>query len=65
MGDCWSGFGWMGAGMLFNVLLGLGLLVLVVVGVMVAVTWLVRAGGELRQDRSGNEPVMRPRPGWR
>ena len=64
MGDCWSGFGWMGAGMLFNVLLGLGLLVLVVVGVMVAVTWLVRAGGELRQDRSGNEH-MRPRPDWR
>ncbi|MGH7396710.1 MAG: SHOCT domain-containing protein [Candidatus Rokuibacteriota bacterium] len=41
--------------MLFNVLLGLGLLALVVVGVIFAVRW--KAGGEARQDRSRNDAL--------
>ena len=55
MEGCWSGFGWMGVGMLFNFLLGLGLLALVVVGVIFAVRWLAPAsdgspGGRSRDD---------------
>ena len=57
MGDCWGGFGWMGAGMLFNILLGLGLLALVVVGVIFAVRWLAKAGSASRQDHSRNDAL--------
>jgi putative membrane protein len=40
MESCGAGFGWMGVGMLFNFLLGAGLLALVVVGVIFAARWL-------------------------
>ncbi len=57
MGSCWGGFGWMGAAMLFNFLLGLGLLALVVVGVIFAVRWLARASGESPGDRSRDDAL--------
>ncbi len=57
MGSCWGGFGWMGAAMLFNFLLGLGLLALVVAGVIFTVRWLARASGELPPDRSKNDAL--------
>ena len=57
MGSCWSGFGWMGATMLFNSLVGLGLLVLVVAGVIFAVRWLARASGESPPNRSRNDAL--------
>lgn len=57
MEGCWGGFGWMGAAMLFNFLLGLGLLALVVVGVVFAVRWLARASGESPRDRSRGDAL--------
>ncbi|MGH7416585.1 MAG: SHOCT domain-containing protein [Candidatus Rokuibacteriota bacterium] len=43
--------------MLFNFLLGLGLLTLVVVGVIFAVRWLARAWGEPPRDRSRDDAL--------
>jgi putative membrane protein len=40
----------MGAAMLFNFLLGLGLLALVVVGVVFGVRWLAKVSGEPPQE---------------
>lgn len=57
MGSYWGGSGCMGAAMLFNVLLGLGLLTLVVVGVIFAVRWLARAGSEAPRDRSRDDAL--------
>ena len=53
MGSCWGGSGWMGAAMLLNALLGVGLLALVVSSVIFAVRWLAGAWGESPRDRSG------------
>lgn len=57
MGSCWGGFGSMGAGMLFNFLLGLVLLALVIVGVVFAVRWLARASGESPRDRARDDAL--------
>lgn len=57
MGSCWGGTGWMGAAMLFNFLLGLGLLALVVVGVIFAIRWLARVSGESPQSRSKDDAL--------
>ena len=57
MEGCWGGFGWMGATVLFNVLLGLGLLALVVIGVIFAVKWLARVSGESPGDRSRDDAL--------
>ncbi len=57
MGSCGAGFGWMGVGMLFNFLLGLGLLALVVVGVIFAVRWLVPASGESPRGHSRDDAL--------
>jgi len=57
MGSCWGGFGWMGAAMLFNFVLGLGLLALAVVGVIFAVRWLAGAWGDSPRDRSGDDAL--------
>ncbi|MEX2222886.1 MAG: SHOCT domain-containing protein [Candidatus Rokuibacteriota bacterium] len=57
MNGCWGGFGWMGLGMLVNILLGLGLLALVVVGVVFAVRWLTGARGESPGGRSKDDAI--------
>lgn len=57
MEGCWSGFGWMGAAMLFNSLVGLGLLALVVAGVIFAVRWLARASGESPRGRASDDAL--------
>ena len=57
MGSCRSGFGWMGAGMLFQFLLGLGLLTFVIVGVVFAVRWLVPASGESSRNRARDDAL--------
>lgn len=57
MGSCGGGFGWMGAAMLLNVLLGLGLLALVVAGVIFAIRWLARSSSESPGDGSKNDAL--------
>ncbi len=57
MGSCWGGFDWMGAAMLFNFLLGLGLLALVVAGVIFAARWLARASDASPRDSSRNDAL--------
>lgn len=57
MEGCWGGFGWMGLGMLFNFLLGLGLLALVVVAVIFAVRWLAPASGESPRGHSRDDAL--------
>jgi len=57
MGSCWGGFGWMGAAMLFNFLVGLGLLALVVAGVIFAIRWLAGASRESPGDGSKNDAL--------
>ena len=57
MDSCWSGFGWMGAGMLFQFLLGLGLLSLAIVGMVFAARWLARASGESPRDRAVDDAL--------
>jgi len=57
MEGCWGGFGWMGAAMLFNFLVGLGLLALVVAGVIFAIRWLARASSESPGDGSKNDAL--------
>lgn len=67
-GTAWGGTGhgngklrgrvWMdGAAMLFNSLMGLGLLALVVAGVIFAGRWLARASGESPRDRSRDDAL--------
>jgi hypothetical protein len=51
MDSCWSGFAWMGAGMVFQFLLGLGLLMLAIVGMVFAARWVARAAGGKPQAR--------------
>jgi putative membrane protein len=57
MGSCGAGFGWMGVGMLFNVLLGLGLLALVVTGVIFAVRWLAPTSDGSPGSRSRDDAL--------
>jgi uncharacterized membrane protein len=47
----------MGVGMLFNFLLGLGLLALVVAGVIFAVRWLAPTSGELPRGCSRDDAL--------
>jgi putative membrane protein len=47
----------MGVGMLFNFLLGVGLLALVVVGVIFAVRWLAPTSGESPRGRSRDDAL--------
>lgn len=57
MGSCWHGFGWMGAGMLVNLLLGVGLLALVIVGVVLAIRGLAPGSGASPRDRSRDDAL--------
>jgi len=57
MEGCWGGFGSMGAAMLVNFLLGLGLLALVVAGVIFAVRWLARASGDSPRGRASDDAL--------
>lgn len=56
MGSCLGGLGW-GAAMLFNFLLGLGLLALLVVGVVFGVRWLAKASGEPPHERPRDDAL--------
>ena len=57
MGCCLGGFGWMGGAMLFDFLLGLGLLALVVVGVVFGGRWLAKASGQLARERPRDDAL--------
>ena len=57
MGSCLGGFGWMGAAMLFNLLLGVGVLALVVAGVVFGVRWLAKASGEPPQEHPRDDAL--------
>ena len=61
MGSCWSGFGWMGAGMMVQFLLGLGLLMVVIVGVVFAVRWLAGVSGASPRPRDDALEIVRDR----
>jgi putative membrane protein len=61
MDSCWSGFGWMGAGMMLQFLLGLGLLSLAIVGMVFAARWLARASGGTPQARDDALEIVRTR----